>query len=157
MGVAVVTTPELITAIVAGLVLAMGGTGGVAALIRRRNGKAQQAQVPQPAPSQPQIVNTYPNAPPPDFDPAGDTGQFAVALEQAPTDVLLQMATDIKTIASTRPATRADLDTVRGEINGKLDTHSNAIAGLRSVVAGLPCQAPLPAPCPAEDPPDAPR
>jgi hypothetical protein len=109
------TTLEAI-ATIAGAIVLLGG-GGVGAFLKHRNGKAKQqpAQQPQPLPPQ-QVIQSYPQAPP-DFDPAADTGQFAVALERAPTETLLQMASDIKTIASTRPATRADLDAVKGEIN----------------------------------------
>jgi hypothetical protein len=133
------------------VILAGGGTGVVAKLRANGKAKAEQAPAPQPAPAPApqQVIQTYPQAPP-DFDPAADTGQFAVALERAPTETLLQMASDIKTIASTRPATRADLDAVKGEINGKLDVHSDAIGSLRSAVVGLPCQAPSPVPCPAD-------
>jgi hypothetical protein len=153
---------ETIGTVAAFIAVATGGT--VAGIAKwRANGRARVAQAgdPQPAqarPSQPQhVVQAYPQAPP-DFDPAGDTGQFAIALERAPTETLLQMASDIKTIAGTRPATRADLDAVKGEINGKLDVHSDAIADLRSAVVGLPCQAPAStsAPCPAGKPTDVP-
>jgi len=82
-----------------------------------------------------------------------DTGRFLVALKSAPAPVLEDMARSLREIAGTKPATRDDVrhevGALRDDINGKLDTHSAAIGGLRRDIVSLPCMQEPPSECPA--------
>lgn len=84
---------------------------------------------------------------------AEDTGRFLVAMRQAPAPMLEDMARSLREIAGQRPATRDDLrkevGALKGEINGRLDTHSAAIGGLRQDILALPCMQEPPENCPA--------